>query len=148
MRKLNAMTIGFIAVILTITIDSFVLLTAIDNLTDAVNESNKANEQVVMAYEKEPVIAAYEEQESEQEEVIVTCEILDEGFIIYDFGDTSDDYFFYVVINKVQGVYKYYFPAMHIDWPIECDSLEELQDVVMCHIEQAYPNARFVMKQK
>lgn len=138
MRKILTMpsflAICFITVILTITINSFVLLTAINNLTDTINESNKANDQVVMTYEEQ------------QEEVIVTCEILDEGFIIYDFGDTSDDYYFYVVINKVQGVYKYYFPAMHVDWPIECDSLEELNNVIACHIDQAYPNARFVMR--
>lgn len=124
MRKLNAMTVGFIAIILTITIDSFVLLTAIDNLTDAVRESNKANEQVV----------------------IVTREIQEDGDVIFEYGDVSDEYYFYTITNKEQGIYEYYFPAMHIDWPIECDSLEELQDVISCHIEQAYPNARFVMR--
>ena len=137
MRKINAMTVGFIAIILTITIDSLVLLTAIDNLTDAVRESNKANEQVVIAYE---------EQESEEEIVYVTYEKQDDGDMIYDFGDVSDEYYFYIIINEEQGIYEYYFPAMHIDWPIECDSLADLQSVVMCHIEQAYPNATFVIR--
>ena len=137
MRKINAMTVGFIAIILTITIDSLVLLTAIDNLTDAVRESNKANEQVVIAYE---------EQESEEEIVYVTYEKQDDGDMIYDFGDVSDEYYFYIIINEEQGIYEYYFPAMHIDWPIECNSLEDLQSVVMCHIEQAYPNATFVIR--
>lgn len=137
MRKINAMTVGFIAIILTITIDSLVLLTAIDNLTDAVRESNKANEQVVIAYE---------EQESEEEIVYVTYEKQEDGDMIYDFGDVSDEYYFYIIINEEQSIYEYYFPAMHIDWPIECDSLEELQDVISCHIEQAYPNATFVMR--
>jgi hypothetical protein len=138
MRKLNAMTVSFIAIILTITIDSFVLLTAIDNLTDAVRESNKANEQVVIAYE--------ETNEVSEEIVYVTYEKQDDGDMIYDFGDVSDEYYFYIIINEEQGIYEYYFPAMHIDWPIECNSLEELQDVISCHIEQAYPNATFVIR--
>ena len=124
MRKLNAMTVGFIAIILTITIDSFVLLTAIDNLTDAVRESNKANEQVV----------------------IVTREIQEDGDVIFEYGDVSDEYYFYTITNEEQGIYEYYFPAMHVDWPIVCDSLDELNNVIACHIEQAYPNARFVMR--
>lgn len=137
MRKLNAMTVGFIAIILTITIDSLVLLTAIDNLTDAVRESNKANEQVVIAYE---------EQESEEEIITITYEKQEDGDMIYDFGDVSDEYYFYIIINEEQGIYEYYFPAMHIDWPIECNSLEDLQSVINCHIEQAYPNATFVIR--
>lgn len=144
MRKLNAMTIGFISVILTITIDSFVLLTAIDNLTDAVNESNKANEQVVMAYEKEPVVAAYEEPE----EVIVPVYYEKEasGAMFYTFGDLiMDKYAFGIMIHEGQGIYTYYD---YNDHRIECKSLSELQSVVMCHIDQAYHNARFVMKQK
>ena len=137
MRKINAMTVGFIAIILTITIDSLVLLTAIDNLTDAVRESNKANEQVVIAYE---------EQESEEEIITITYEKQDDGDMIYDFGDVSDEYYFYIIINEEQGIYEYYFPAMHIDWPIECNNLDELNNVVRCHIDQAYPNATFVMR--
>ena len=142
MKKLLSMPshlcICFITVLLTITIDSYVLLFAIDNLADEVREANKANEQVVMAYE--------EQQEPEEVIVPVTYEKQEDGDMIYDFGDISDEYYFYIIINEEQGVYDYYFPAMHVDWPIECDSLEDLQSVVMCHIEQAYPNARFVMR--
>ena len=66
--------------------------------------------------------------------------------MIYDFDDVSNDYYFYIIINEEQGIYEYYFPAMHIDWPIECDSLSDLQDVIMTHIDQAYPNVTFVMR--
>ena len=141
---MKTLVTGFIAVIATVTMNSFVLLSAIDNLADEVREANKANEQVVMAYEEEPVVAAYEEPE----EVIVPVyyEKQEDGDMIYEFGDVSNDYYFYIIVNEEQGIYEYYFPAMHIDWPIECDSLSELQDVIMCHIDQAYPNARFVMR--
>ena len=141
---MKTLVTGFIAVIATVTMNSFVLLSAIDNLADEVREANKANEQVVMAYEEEPVVAAYEEPE----EVIVPVyyEKQEDGDMIYEFGDVSNDYYFFIIINEEQGIYEYYFPAMHIDWPIECDSLSELQDVIMCHIDQAYPNARFVMR--
>ena len=142
MKKLLSMPshscICFITVLLTITINSYVLLFAIDNVADEVREANKVNEQAVMAYE--------EQQEPEEVIVPVTYEKQEDGDMIYDFGDVSDEFYFYIIINEEQGVYEYYFPAMHIDWPIECDSLEDLQSVVMCHIEQAYPNARFVIE--
>ena len=141
---MKTLVTGFIAVIATVTMNSFVLLSAIDNLADEVREANKANEQVVMAYEEEPVVAAYEEPE----EVIVPVyyEKQEDGDMIYEFGDVSNDYYFYIIVNEEQGIYEYYFPAMHIDWPIECDSLSDLQDVIMTHIDQAYPNATFVMR--
>ena len=142
MKKLLSMPshlcICFITVILTITINSYVLLFAIDNVADEVREANKANEQAVMAYE--------EQQEPEEVIVPVYYEKQEDGDMIYEFGDVSNDYYFYIIVNEEQGIYEYYFPAMHIDWPIECDSLSELQDVIMTHIDQAYPNARFVMR--
>ena len=145
MRKLTMpqfLAVCFITILVNMNINSYMQIKALDNITNAITESNK--EQVVMAYEEEPVVAAYEEPE----EVIVpvTYEQQEDGDMIYDFGDVSDEYYFYIIINEEQGIYEYYFPAMHIDWPIECDSLEDLQSVVMCHIEQAYPNARFVIE--
>ena len=114
-------------------INTYLEIKAIDNLTESINKSKQ--EQVVMNY-----------KDKSELEITVTYEKQEDGDMIYDFGDVSDDYYFYIIINEEQGVYEYYFPAMHIDWPIVCDSLEDLQSVVMCHIEQAYPNARFVMR--
>lgn len=141
---MRTIKVGFICVIVTMAINSFVLLFAIDNLADEVREANKANEQVVMAYEEEPVVAAYEEPE----EVIVPVyyEKQEDGDMIYEFGDMSDDAYFFIIINEEQGVYEYYWPAMSEDWPLEYDSLSELQDSVICHIDQEWPNATFVMR--
>ena len=122
-----------IVLLISMNINTYLEIKAIDNLTESINKSKQ--EQVVMNY-----------KDKSELEITVTYEKQDDGDMIYDFGDVSDDYYFYIIINEEQGVYEYYFPAMHIDWPIECDSLEDLQSVVMCHIEQAYPNARFVMR--
>jgi hypothetical protein len=138
---MRTLVTGFIAVIVTMTINSFVLLFAIDNLADEVREANKANEQVVMAYEEEPVVAAYEEPE--EEIVPVYYEKEASGAMFYTFGDLiMDKYAFGIMIHKGQGIYTYYD---YNDHRIECKSLSELQEVIMCHIDQAWPNARFVM---
>ena len=130
MRRL--ITTGFICIIATMCICTFLTIRAIENIADTLDKAESA-----------PTIT-YEEPE--EEIVPVYYEKQDDGDMIYDFGDVSDEYYFYIIINEEQGIYEYYFPAMHIDWPIECDSLEELQDVISCHIEQAYPNATFVIR--
>jgi hypothetical protein len=140
MRKIELtmpqfLAVCFIVIIINMNIHSYMQIRALDNIANLINESKQ--EQVVMTYEDKSEL-----------EIIVTYEKQEDGDMIYDFGDVSDEYYFYIIINEEQGIYEYYFPAMHIDWPIECDSLEDLQSVVMCHIEQAYPNARFVMNQK
>ena len=136
MRKLTMpqfLAVCFITILVNMNINSYLERKALDNLAKSINESKQ--EQVVMTYKDKPEL-----------EITVTYEKQEDGDMIYEFGDVSDDYYFYIIINEEQGIYEYYFPAMHIDWPIECDSLEDLQSVVMCHIEQAYPNARFVMR--
>ena len=130
MRRL--ITTGFICIIATMCICTFLTIRAIENIADTLD---KAESVPTITYE-----------EPEEEIVPVYYEKQEDGDMIYDFGDVSDEYYFYIIINEEQGIYEYYFPSMHIDWPIECDSLEELQDVISCHIEQAYPNARFVMR--
>lgn len=138
MRKTELSMPGFLAVcfitiLVSMNINSYMQLKALDNIAKSINDSKQ--EQVVMTYEDKSEL-----------EITVTYEKQDDGDMIYDFGDVSDEYYFYIIINEEQGIYEYYFPAMHIDWPIVCDSLEDLQSVVMCHIEQAYPNARFTMR--
>lgn len=138
MRKIELtmpqfLAVCFITILVSMNINSYMQLKALDNIAKSINDSKQ--EQVVMTYEDKSEL-----------EITVTREVQEDGDMIYDFGDVSDEYYFYIIINEEQGIYEYYFPAMHIDWPIECDSLEDLQSVVMCHIEQAYPNARFVMR--
>ena len=138
MRKIELtipqfLAVCFITILVSMNINSYMQLKALDNIAKSINDSKQ--EQVVMTYEDKSEL-----------EITVTYEKQDDGDMIYDFGDVSDEYYFYIIINEEQGIYEYYFPAMHIDWPIECDSLEDLQDVISCHIEQAYPNATFVMR--
>ena len=138
MRKIELtmpqfLAVCFITILVSMNINSYMQIRALDNIAKSINDSKQ--EQVVMTYEDKSEL-----------EITVTYEKQEDGDMIYDFGDVSDEYYFYIIINEEQGIYEYYFPAMHIDWPIECDSLEDLQDVVMCHIEQAYPNARFIMR--
>ena len=127
------LAVCFITILVNMGVFTLCIIHSIDNLTESINKSKQ--EQVVMSYEDKSEL-----------EITVTYEKQEDGDMIYDFGDVSDDYYFYIIINEEQGLYEYYYPAMHIDWPIVCDSLEDLQSVVMCHIEQAYPNARFVMR--
>ena len=135
-EKLGVVGVGFIVMIWIVSICTLCVVSAIESLEDTIRETN------------EPVqTITYEETNEVSEEIVyVTYEKQEDGDMIYDFGDVSNDYYFYIIINEEQGIYEYYFPAMHIDWPIECDSLSELQDVIMTHIDQAYPNARFVMR--
>ena len=135
-EKLGVVGVGFIVVIWIMSICTLCTISAIESLEDTIRETN------------EPVqTITYEETNEVSEEIVyVTYEKQDDGDMIYDFGDVSDEYYFYIIINEEQGIYEYYFPAMHIDWPIECNSLADLQSVVSCHIEQAYPNATFVMR--
>ena len=138
MRKIELgmpqfLAVCFITILVSMGVFTLCIIHSIDNLTESINKSKQ--EQVVMNY-----------KDKSELEITVTYEKQEDGDMIYDFGDVSDEYYFYIIINEEQGVYEYYFPAMHIDWPIECDSLEDLQSVVMCHIEQAYPNARFVIE--
>ena len=135
-EKLGVVGVGFIVMIWIVSICTLCIVSAIESLEDTIRETN------------EPVqTITYEETNEVSEEIVyVTYEKQEDGDMIYEFGDVSDDYYFYILINEEQGIYEYYFPAMHIDWPIECDSLAELQDVIMCHIDQAYPNVTFVMR--
>lgn len=138
MRKIELtmpqfLAVCFITILVSMNINSYMQLKALDNIAKSINDSKQ--EQVVMTYEDKSEL-----------EITVTYEKQEDGDMIYDFGDVSDEYYFYIIINEEQGIYEYYYPAMHVDWPIECDSLSELQDVVITHIEQAYPNATFVIR--
>lgn len=135
-EKLGVVGVGFIVMIWIVSICTLCIVSAIESLEDTIRETN------------EPVqTITYEETNEVSEEIVyVTYEKQEDGDMIYDFGDVSNDYYFYIIINEEQGIYEYYFPAMHIDWPIVCDSLADLQDVIMTHIDQAYPNVTFVMR--
>lgn len=153
MKNLNVVSVGFISVVVMLGVCNVCVVCAIDELTDAVRETKQEQVQQISMDE----LTANQQQvmdavaNNEPEEVIVPVYFDNEeynynGNMIYTFGDMSDEFYFFIFINEEQGIYEYYFPAMHADWPIECDSLSELQHVVMTHIDQAYPNATFVMR--
>lgn len=129
MRRL--ITTGFICIITTMCICTFLTIRAIDSIADTLDKDESA-----------PTIT-YEEPE--EEIVPVYYEKQEDGDMIYEFGDMSDDAYFFIIINEEQGVYEYYWPAMSEDWPLEYNSLSELQDSVICHIDQEWPNATFAM---
>lgn len=145
MKRFNMpqfLAVCFITILVSMGVFTLCIIHSIDNLTESINKSNKANESIVITYEEEPVVVAYEEPE----EVIVPVYYEKEasGAIFYTFGDMIiDKYAFGIMIHEEQGIYTYYD---YDDNRIECKSLAELQEVVMCHIDQAYPNARFVMR--
>lgn len=128
------LAVCFIVIIINMNINSYMQIRALDNIANLISESKQ--QQVISD-------VTYEEP---KEIVYCSVERQPDGDIIIDYGDVSDEYYFYIIMNEEQGLYEYYYPAMHVDWPIECDSLAELQDVIDCHIEQAYPNATFVMR--
>lgn len=151
---LGTVPVGFICVVIMIALSNICVVASIDELTDAVRETKQEQVQQISMDE----LTANQQQQvmdavanNEPEEVIVPVYFDNEeynynGNMIYTFGDMSDEFYFFIFINEEQGIYEYYFPAMHADWPIECDSLSDLQHVVMTHIDQAYPNATFVMR--
>lgn len=140
------LAICFIVILVNMNINSYLQLKSLDNIANLISESKQ--EQVVMTNEQqqEPATVTYEEQE--EEIVFVTREVQEDGDIIFEYGDVSDDAYFFVIINIEQGIYEYYWPAMCEDWPLEYDSLEELNESITCHIDQEWPNATFVMNQK
>lgn len=153
--NLNPISLCTIAITVMITASSLCIIKSIEDLTDAVRETKEVEQ--VQQISMDELTANQQQQvmdiiaNNEPEEEIVPVYFDDEeynynGNMIYTFGDISDEFYFFIFINEEQGIYEYYFPAMHADWPIECDSLSELQRVVMTHIEQAYPNATFVMR--
>ena len=145
MKRFNMpqfLAVCFITILVSMGVFTLCIIHSIDNLNDTITESRQ--EQVVVTYEEEPepISVAYEEPE----EVIVPVYYEKEasGAIFYTFGDMIiDKYAFGIMIHEEQGIYTYYD---YDDNRIECKSLAELQEVVMCHIDQAYPNARFVMR--
>lgn len=130
----RTVTVGFICVVIMLASSTILNVRAIDKLTDAVRETKQ--EQVIdaVAYKEPEVI------------VPVTYEKQEDGDMIYEFGDMSDDAYFFIIINEEQGVYDYYWPAMSEDWPLSYDSLSELQESIICHIDQEWHNARFVIE--
>lgn len=142
MRRLIAT--GFICTIATMSVCTFLTIRALDNIADTLDKVESAP---TIAY-NQPVVEDVTYEEPEKVIVPVYYEKQEDGDMIYEFGDMSDDAYFFIIINEEQGVYEYYWPAMSEDWPLEYDSLAELQDSVICHIDQEWPNAAFAMTQK
>lgn len=142
MRRLIAT--GFICTIATMCICTFLTIRAIDSIADTLDKAESAP---TITY-NQPVVEDVTYEEPEEEIITVTREVQEDGDIIFEYGDVSDDAYFFIIVNIEEGVYEYYWPAMCEDWPLEYDSLTELQDSVICHIDQEWPNATFVMTQK
>lgn len=131
------LAVCFIVIIINMNIHSYMQIRALDNIANLISESKQ-----------QQVISDVTYEEPEEEIITVTREVQEDGDIIFEYGDVSDDSYFFVIINIEQGVYEYYWPAMCEDWPLVYDSLEELNESIICHIDQEWPNARFVMTQK
>ena len=144
MRKLtmpNFLAVCFIVVIINININSYMQIRALDNIANLISESKQQQQE-------QQVIYNITYKEPEEEIITVTREVQEDGDIIFEYGDVSDDSYFFVIVNIEEGVYEYYWPAMCEDWPLEYDSLAELNESIICHIDQEWPNATFVMTQK
>lgn len=134
-EKLGVVRVGFICVFAMMFICTLCIVSAIESLENTIRETNESSTPTIsMSYE-------------EPEEVIVPVYFDNEeynynGNMIYTFGDISDEFYFNILINEEQGLYVYCFRDMRIEY----ESLAELQESVMCHIDQECPNATFVMR--
>lgn len=142
MRKLIAT--GFICTIATMCVCTLLTIRALDSIADTLD---KAESVPTITY-NQPVVEDVTYEEPEEVIVSVYYEKQEDGDIIFEYGDVSDDSYFFVIVNIEEGVYEYYWPAMCEDWPLEYDSLAELNESITCHIDQEWPNATFVMTQK
>lgn len=138
MRRLIAT--GFICTIATMCVCTFLTIRALDSIADTLD---KAESVPTITY-NQPVVEDVTYEEPEEVIVPVYYEKEASGAMFYTFGDLiMDKYAFGIMIHEGQGIYTYYD---YNDHRIECKSLSELQEVIMCHIDQAWPNARFVME--
>jgi hypothetical protein len=135
------LAVCFIVIIINMNINSYLQIRALDNIANLISESKQQQQE-------QQVIYSITYEEPEEEIITVTREVQEDGDIIFEYGDVSDDSYFFVIVNIEEGVYEYYWPAMCEDWPLEYDSLAELQESVICHIDQEWPNATFAMIQK
>ena len=140
-----------IVLLISMNINTYLEIKAIDNLTNAVSESQQEDyTQTIsldeLSAEQQQVMDIVTYNEPEGEIVIVTKEVQEDGDIIFEYGDIYDESYFYTVVNVEQGVYEYYWPAMceDCDQPLVYDSLAELNESITCHIDQEWPNATFV----
>ena len=135
------LAVCFITILVNMNINSYMQIRALDNIANLISESKQQQQEQQVIYD-----ITYEEPE--EEIITVTREVQEDGDIIFEYGDVSDDAYFFVIVNIEEGVYEYYWPTMCEDWPLEYDSLAELNESIICHIDQEWPNATFVMIQK
>ena len=146
---LGTVPVGFITVIIMIALSNICVVASIDELTEAVRETKQTQVQQISmdeltANQQQQVMdaVAYEEPE----EVIVPVVYEKEGCAsIYTFGDMTDKFYLTILICEEDGAYVYDAPNM-CENRIYCGSLAELEEWIVCHLEQAWPDARFVME--
>lgn len=146
--NLGTVPVGFICVVIMIAFSNICVVASIEELTDAVRETKQEQVQQISmdeltANQQQQVMDIIANNKPEEEIVPVYYEKQEDGDMIYEFGNVSDRSYFFIIINEEQGVYDYYWPTMSEDWPLSYNSLSELQDSVICHIDQEWPNARF-----
>lgn len=149
--NLNPISLCTIAITVMITASSLCIIKNIEDLTDAVRETKEVEQvqqismdELTANQQQQQVMDIIANNEPEEEIVPVYYEKEASGAMFYTFGDLiMDKYAFGIMIHEGQGIYTYYD---YNDHRIECKSLSELQEVIMCHIDQAWPNARFVME--
>ena len=148
--NLNPTSLCTIAITVMITASSLCIIKSIEDLTDAVRETKEVEQ--VQQISMDELTANQQQQvmdmiaNNEPEEVIVPVVYEKEGCAsIYTFGDMTDKFYLTILICEEDGAYVYDAPNM-CENRIYCDSLAELEEWIVCHLEQAWPDARFVME--
>lgn len=142
MRKLTMpqfLAVCFITILVNMNINSYMQLKALDNIANLINDSKQQQQEQQVIYSM-----AYEEPE---EEIVVPVVYEKEvsGSSFYTFGNITDKFYLTIMINEEQGLYIYDAPNI-CENRIYCDSLAELEEWIVCHLDQAWPNATFAME--
>jgi hypothetical protein len=134
------LAVCFIVIIINMNINSCLQIRALDNIANLISESKQQQQ------EQQQVISDVTYEEPEEEEIVVPVVYEKEvsGSSIYTFGNITDKFYLTIMINEEQGLYVYDAPNI-CENRIYCDSLAELEEWIVCHLDQAWPNARFVM---
>jgi hypothetical protein len=140
------LAVCFITILSAMCLCTYFITNSIEDLTDTVRET-KQEQQISMdeltVNQQQQVMDIVANEEPE--EVIVPVVYEKEGCAsIYTFGDITDKFYLTVLICEEDGAYVYDAPNM-CENRIYCDSLAELEEWIVCHLEQAWPDARFVM---
>lgn len=118
----------------------------VDIVKESVNNANEVMAQQLVILDnsrimnEEEVVVMNEVNEVNEVDAIVTyCA---DGDTIVDFGAFDDEFYSYAIMNPEKGIYEFYCPELWEDNAIECEDENELSDVILTHIDQAYGTKR------